>query len=403
VNADERISIAELADRAATSVERIGELVAAEVLRPDVEGRFAPGDVHRVRIIAAFLDWGIPLDALLRARDAGAISFDYYDRLHPEPGARSSRTYRQLREDDSLDAAVLDQLYNALGLPVPDPDARLPIREEALLRDLASVVMATGEPDLAVRSVRLLGDALRRSSEALLTVYDEAVARVVEPVEGLPNREIFERYLVPWTRFAQAAPKLSEWLTSRHLSDAIDAYSVVSTEHFLAVGGYVPPPPAISPAIAFVDLSGFTRLAAERGDERVARVALQFGRLAEEQAVAVDGRLVKLLGDGALLRFPSAEAAVVATARILAALEPAGMPRGHAGIATGRIIVRDGDVFGSTVNLAARLSDMAEAGQILLTAATVAALAPDRFTVEELPPARVQGFDEPVAVFRLVG
>jgi adenylate cyclase len=400
---DGRIDVAELADRAATNVDRIGELVASEVLRPNPDGRFAPGDVHRVRIIGAFLDWGIPLDALLHARDAGAISFDYYDQLHPEPGPRSPRTYRQLREDGSLDAALLDQLYNAFGLPVPDPDARLPAREEALLRDLASVVMATGEPELALRSVRLLGDALRRSSEALLTVYDEAVARVIEPVEGLPSREIFERYLIPWTQFAQTAPRLGEWLTARHLSDAIDAYSVASTEHFLAVGGYVPPPPEVAPAVAFVDLSGFTRLAVERGDERVARVALEFGRLAEEYAVGVDGRLVKLLGDGALLRFPSAAAAVDATRRILASLEPAGLPRGHAGIATGRVIVRDGDVFGSTVNLAARLSDIAEAGQILLTGATVVALPAGRFTVEAMPPARLQGFDEAVEVFRLVG
>ena len=265
--------------------------------------------------VDAFLDAGIPLAALRQATSAGDISFAYYDRLHPQPEILSDRTYGALREGLGDRAPMLDRLFQAFGLVAQDPASRLTAAEESLVLALLEISSQVDDPGHVARVLRLFGDGLRRVTEATMTIYDEAVTQMIEPAEGLPSQEVFDEYLQPWMSFAQLAPQVAHWLTGRHLSNAIDAYSVAATEHYLAVGGYVAPRADDPPAVAFVDLSGFTRLAEERGDERVAVVALQFARLAETHAEAQGGRVVKLLGDGVLLRFPVAAAAVDAAAR----------------------------------------------------------------------------------------
>jgi class 3 adenylate cyclase len=395
------LTAAELAERAGSSAARVRDLVAAGLLQPDADGLHRIGDLHRVRIGEAFLEAGIPIEALAAANRAGAISFAYYDLLHEEPGAPSPRTYAELRSALGERADLFSSLHAAFGLAEPDPESHPSVADEGLFATLLEIAEATGEPDLVLRVVRLYGEAIARASEAVMTVYDEAVDRIVEPASGLPSQETFDTYLVPWTRFARLAPQLSAWLAARHLSDAIDAYSVESTEHFLAVGGFVTPRPETPPAIAFVDLSGFTRLAEERGDEPVARVAVDFARLAGDHARRTGGRVVKLLGDGVLLRFPAAEPALDATLTLLDALGPAGLPPGHAGIHAGPIIVRDGDVFGRTVNLASRISDIAEPGQLLAAASTTAALPPGRYALEPMGAAQLKGIGEPVDLVRI--
>lgn len=395
------LTVDDLAERTGTAIERLRELEGVGVIVPSADGRYRLGDVHRVRIADAFLRSGIPLDALRRASEAGVISFDYYDLLHAPPGRPADRTYGRMRTDVGDRAALLGQLFGAFGIAEPDDGSRLDRGDEALILELLEVVVATGEPDLALRVVRLFGDSLRRATEAVMTVYDEAVGRVVEPVEGLPSQEVFDRYLLPWTHFARIAPRLGTWLTERHLSHAIDAYSVNSTEHFLSVGGFLPARTDTLPAIAFVDLSGFTRLAEERGDEPVARVALEFGRLAEDQARRRDGRLVKLLGDGVLLRLPDAHRAVTAVLDLLDSLAEAGLPAGHAGIHAGPLIEREGDVFGRSVNLAARISDAAPSGEVYVTAEVADRLGAGPWRVEAVGPAELQGVGR-VELLRIV-
>jgi adenylate cyclase len=118
--------------------------------------------------------------------------------------------------------------------------------------------------------------------------------------------------------------------------------------------GVVQPRVDAPPAVAFLDLSGFTRLSEEQGDQEAARVALRLGEIAERVSRRSRGRLVKLLGDGALMLFDDGGAAVTACLDLLDVLPAKGLPDGHAGIHAGPIVRRQGDVFGRTVNTAAR-------------------------------------------------
>ena len=77
---------------------------------------------------------------------------------------------------------------------------------------------------------------------------------------------------------------MAEWLTSKHMTRAIDAYSIESTEAMLAESGFVPRRPGGQPAVAFADLTGFAALTQERGDAKAAEVALKLAELATDTA-----------------------------------------------------------------------------------------------------------------------
>jgi adenylate cyclase len=125
------------------------------------------------------------------------------------------------------------------------------------------------------------------------------------------------------------------------------------------------PDPLGPPAIVFVDLTGFTRLTGELGDESAVRAAASLQRRADEAATRRGGRLVKLLGDGALLRVTDATAGVNAALDLVDASSADGTVSSHAGVHAGPVIERDLDVYGQTVNLASRIAEVAGPGEVL--------------------------------------
>ena len=380
----------ELAALVGDTRERVEELTARGVLVPDRSGRYIPGDAHRIRVVDGFEAAGVPLDALVRAQEAGLISVAYYDELHVPPGSPSDRTYQAFRESLGPDGELLPSIFSAVGMAEPDPTSSLSQADEAYLGRLTGLVADTGHVDLMLRVLRQFGEETRRASVAALETYAELIDRLGPEFAGVPSRELFDRHFLPWARVARALPELAEWLTGKHMSREIDGYSIQSTERMLEQSGFVPSRPGSEPAVAFLDLSGFTALAQERGDATAADVALRLGELASRTALVHDGRVVKLLGDGVLMRFQNVVSAVEASLDLLERLEGSDLPPGHVGVTEGPLIARDGDIFGRTVNLAARISDVAPRGRLYVTAATGAALA-ERFVVVPVGPATLAG------------
>ncbi|MDH3214549.1 MAG: adenylate/guanylate cyclase domain-containing protein [Myxococcales bacterium] len=135
--------------------------------------------------------------------------------------------------------------------------------------------------------------------------------------------------------------------------------------------------------VLFADLSGSTRLYDSLGDaparEIVARCIDRIIGVVERH----DGTVIKTIGDEVMSTFPGADAAADAAQDILVAMAEAyaihqGRLGAHVGFHTGSVVHEAGDVFGDTVNLAARLVALAKRGEILTTRASVDALAPQR-------------------------
>jgi adenylate cyclase len=126
-------------------------------------------------------------------------------------------------------------------------------------------------------------------------------------------------------------------------------------------------------AIAFMDVSGYTRMTEEAGDEEAVTEALRFIELVESVAAETGGRIVKVLGDGVMTHFDDADGAVRAAVLLVGRSYTAGLPAARAGINTGPMLRRDGDYFGSVVNIAARAADYARPREVLVTDAVVEA------------------------------
>ena len=110
----------------------------------------------------------------------------------------------------------------------------------------------------------------------------------------------------------------------------------------------------------FTDLVGYTALADIEGDDRAAEVALELQRRVRALLPGFGGEEVKALGDGIMLRCADPAAAIKLGLRIVATLEddPA-FPLVRIGIHSGEAVAHDGDWYGRTVNVAARLCAVA--------------------------------------------
>jgi class 3 adenylate cyclase len=128
-------------------------------------------------------------------------------------------------------------------------------------------------------------------------------------------------------------------------------------------------------------------------------LANRFAEVVTERAEGHGGRVVKLLGDGAMFHFADPAAAVRAGLDLVDATPGQGLPPSHFGVHVGPVIFRDGDYFGRTVNVAARVTDRAGPGQVLATAeAAREAGAPD-LVFEDAGSAALKGLTSPVALF----
>jgi len=119
--------------------------------------------------------------------------------------------------------------------------------------------------------------------------------------------------------------------------------------------------------VVFVDLAGFTALTEVHGDREAVDLVDRFVSLAE-QALGAGDRLVKSIGDAVMVAAPDPAAGLELLRRLLAGCyATAGFPVPRAGLHHGPVIERGGDLFGATVNLAARVAGQAHGGQVLGT------------------------------------
>lgn len=155
---------------------------------------------------------------------------------------------------------------------------------------------------------------------------------------------------------------------------------------------------------AFADIAGFTALTEAHGDEEAVALVGAFCAAVRAELPAVGGEHVKTIGDAVMLRIPDPADAVRLGLRIAGGLmREHGAPAVRVGLHFGPSVERDGDYFGASVNLAARVSGEAAGGEVLLTGST-AALVPELEGVvyESRGRHALRNVSEPVELFAAV-
>lgn len=161
-------------------------------------------------------------------------------------------------------------------------------------------------------------------------------------------------------------------------------------------------------AVLFTDLVGFTEFTAELGDGAALAVLDVQAAIVDDVLAARGGRVVKELGDGLLVWFEDAHEAVDAACELMRKVEAArsagSFPLSvRMGLHAGEVVERGHDVLGHTVNVAARIVQVAGPGELLASedALAVAGEVPAPFT--PIGPARVKGVAEPIWLHRSLG
>lgn len=145
--------------------------------------------------------------------------------------------------------------------------------------------------------------------------------------------------------------------------------------------------------VGFADLVGFTRLARQMEDDDLAALVERFESVSADVVAATGAELVKTVGDEILFVAPDpVTAARTALGLHRAHADDPDVPEMRVGLATGPMLRRMGDVFGSTVNLASRFTALARPGTTLVDAVTARALShAGGYLLRQTPPRRVRG------------
>jgi adenylate cyclase len=153
-------------------------------------------------------------------------------------------------------------------------------------------------------------------------------------------------------------------------------------------------------AVAFTDLEGFTRFTERSGDEAASQLVAAHHRTVGPIVRSRGGRVVKRIGDGLLLTFPEPEAAVLACLELVDT--PPDPLRLRAGVHVGDVVLTRDDIVGHVVNVAARVTESAKGGEVVVTADVFAATEGGlpKVSFSRLRKRNFKGLDESIAVCR---
>jgi adenylate cyclase len=344
----------------------------------------------RLDLLRQLHEAGVPLDELRKAAADDRLALLPVEMVLAREGKYSAR---ELAEATGQDEETMRRQRQALGLPtVDDLDAKVFTDDDLEAARRATAFAEAGFPQEGTLEVsRVIGEATSRVAAAIRNLVGENLLR-----PGDTERDLGLRYAEVAREAAPLLGPVLEYVLNQHLVEQIRDDVISRAE--LQAGEILPG--ARQMAVCFADLTDFTRLGELAPVEEVGAVA---GRLAALASEAAGGpvRLVKTIGDAAMLVSPEPPALVEAALSLIDAAEAEGedFPQLHVGVALGPVVSRGGDWYGHTVNLASRIAAIAWPGSVLCDEAVHEA-APEAFRWSFAGERRLKGVKRPVRLWR---
>jgi adenylate cyclase len=323
---------------------------------------------------------------------SSGFTFEQLERAILGDAPRLTRT--EVAAAAEVDPRQVRRLWRALGFPEPDDRAELSHTDlEALSTLAAAVESSVLDFDTAVRLTRAVGQTIARLAEWQVSTLTERVEELERGSAATGSRLgsallIADAVGVPFE-------KLLVYSWRRHLAAAVGRVEAMAAKD--------EDPHTVEVTVGFADLVGFSALANEIDDDRLADLVERFESRCADVVAGRAGRVIKTLGDSVLfLSQDPVEAMEIALGVVNVIGHDGRLPDVRLGLATGPVILRLGDVFGAPVNLAARLTSVARRNRVLVDAKTADRLPEERFRTRTLPGRPMRGFGvvEPVAVGR---
>jgi adenylate cyclase len=354
-------------------------------------GRSDPGDGAR----SALRTLGIAPEEIERALQRGDPQSAIFEAVLLPALADRTVSPAEIERRGGLRAAELGGLIAAFGLPASGSDEPAFTPEEADAFVELGRMRDVWPAELDVRLGRVWGPLLARMAQAAVQAFRQQAEprlRADDPDRLASARAVQRalRRLLPLAdRVLVAAHR--RWIEHELAQAVVGEAEAASAEHWL--------PGTVTSAFLFCDLKDFTRFADEHGDAAGVEAVDQFAEVIAAQR-GEDVRLMKWLGDGAMLAYAAATPAVAAGARIIDRARSETPLSAHASIHCGAAVARDGDYFGSAVNLASRLLGVAGPDELLATRPVIESTG-EAYHWAAAGAREFRGFARPVEVFRL--
>lgn len=389
--ADERISLSEAARRSGVPTSTLKRW-AAEKIVPVRKGRWTVAAAAQARVVSRMRERGYSLEDLREAGREGRLAFGVTEQLFT--GTEEMVTVEQAAEETGLEAELVERILVILGTPMGQRE--LSQEDLAAMRHCARV-LAAGFPLVAfLQLVRVYAQSMRRIADAEVRLFH---LYVHEPLirDAVPELEMAEEMGELAADILPLAVPLTEYLHQRYLRFFVEQDVVGHMEADQALDTAEIELGNVHVTLCFIDLTGFTRYTEEEGDIEALDVVENFVANVEA-TLPREATIVKTIGDEVMVVSPDAASLTEWAVDFLTRFPQRPQPR--VGIHYGDAVYRDGDYFGSQVNLAHRIVNRALAGEVLVTDTVCAAIAAsDRLDLEAIGEVKLKGFPTPTELF----
>jgi adenylate cyclase len=332
---------------------------------------------------------GCSLEQLREATEQGRLALLPMELVLAGEGPR--RRQVDVAEETGLELDFLTEARRALGLPAVEPEEPVITAEEVeLARSAATLLEAGIERQSFLELTRAMSQAMAAVAASLTSTFGASLLR-----PGDTERDLGLRYAETLRELGPlAGPTLTQMLNLR-LREQIRQAVVGQAE--LQSGRL---PDAQQVVVGFVDIVGFTRLGERVPPDELGAVVTGFEEQVED-AVRPPVRLVKTIGDAAMLVAPDAPPVLDTMLGLVeSSREDNDRPLLRAGIASGEALPRAGDLYGRPVNLASRLTSFARRGTVV-TSKEVHEAAHDGYDWSRVGSRRIKGVRGEVEVYRV--
>lgn len=368
------------ADDQAAKQQQLAEWQAAGLYDPALPG--ADGRLALLQWIAAH---GIDTQQMVAACAAHQLTSLVGD-LHLRP--RPTLTVDALAARTGLTVEALIDLRRATGFPPGDPNEPIAAESEVEMFRMFGVAGAFFSRDELLHFVRVMASSLRRIGEAASEMFLRDVEAPLQEVgrdelalarANLGGVQLVDSVTGVFEPMFRLLLQATTQQTRRARAGEVDYSTVPLT-------------------IGFVDLSGFTERSGSATPAELLEMVVGFESTALDLVTEHGGRLIKLIGDEVMFTTVTPTEGCAVALGLLRRAEQWGVPA-RGGLAHGPVVTSGGDVYGSTVNLASRIADIAVPGEVLADDAVTAATTEYRF--QPAGRRQLKGFPHPVPLWSL--
>ena len=397
--ADGSLSIESLVETADVEPVFVRRAAEAGALSASSDGPFQAEDAGRLRFLAAWDSAGLRVEDVGELLRRGEISFSFLQVPWLQPQARREQTYEQLAHDRGMPVETLQNIDEALGFRGPGASDHVR-QDDLVVAEWVQTFLESGaRPEALLRLLHVYSGALRRVAQAEAEVYESEIEERLRAA-GSTEKDLIQTGGQVGVKMAEMFERTLLGIYRRHRQHVWLDHSIGHIEIILESKGLYERLES-PPGVCFIDLAGYTRLTEEKGDRAAADIAERLASLVERISSTFKGRPVRWLGDGGMFVFPAPEAAVDAALEVAKRTPLAGLPPTHTGIHCGPVVFQDGDIYGRTVNVAARLSAAAGEGEVLISGPAAQQL-PGTVALEDLGLLELKGLADPLQAFRVV-